>query len=54
MDTLRNTKELLYEIVKKDQKRLNPKLVSDNKNLWRTIKPYFSDKGNLSNKIMIS
>ena len=23
-----------------------PKLVSDNKNFWQTIKPYVSDKGN--------
>ena len=33
--------------------KVNPKLVSDNKNFWGTIKPYFSDKGNFSNKIMI-
>ena len=25
-----------------------------NKNFWRTIKPYFSDKRNFSSKIMIS
>ena len=31
-----------------------PKLVSDNKNFWPTIKPYFSDKGNFSTKIRIS
>ena len=34
--------------------KLNPKLVSGNKNFWRTIKPYFSEKGNFSDKIMIS
>ena len=34
--------------------KLNPKLVSGNKNFWRTIEPYLSDKGNFSNKIMIS
>ena len=34
--------------------KLNPKLVSRNKNFWRTIKPDFSDKGNFSDKIMIS
>ena len=33
--------------------KLNPKLVSDNKNFWRTIKSHFSDKRNFSNKIMI-
>ena len=32
----------------------NPKLVSDNRNFWRTVKPYFSEKGNFPNKIMIS
>ena len=37
LDTLQNTKELLYEIVKKDYKKVNPKLASDNKNIWRTI-----------------
>ena len=34
--------------------KLNPRLVSGNKNFWRAIKPDFSDKGNFSNKIMIS
>ena len=36
-------------------RKINPKdkLVSGNKNFWRIIKPYFSNKGN-SNKIMIS
>ena len=34
--------------------KLNPKLVSGNKNFWQTIKPYFSDEGNFSNKIIIS
>ena len=44
---LRKTKEDYFA-------KLNPKLVSDNKSFWRTIKPYFSDKGNFFNKIMIS
>ena len=34
--------------------KVNPELTSDNKNFWRTIKPNFSDKGNVSNKIMIT
>ena len=34
--------------------KVNAKLVSVNKNSWRTIKPYFSDKGYFSNKITIS
>ena len=45
-------------MLKKSEKdyflNLNPKLVSGNKNFCQTIKPYFSDKGNFSNKIMIS
>ena len=44
---LRKTKEDYYS-------KVNPKLVSDNKIFWRTIKPYFSDKENFSNKIIIS
>ena len=44
---LRNTKKDYFS-------KLNPKLVSGNNNFWRAIKPYFSDKDNFSNKIMIS
>ena len=44
---LRRTKEDYFS-------KLNPKLVLGNKNFWRTIKPYFSDKGNFYNKTMIS
>ena len=33
--------------------KVNPKLVSDSKYFWQTIKRYFSDKGNFSNKIVI-
>ena len=33
---------------------VNQNLKSDNKNFWRTFKPYFSDKGKFFNKIMIS
>ena len=44
---LRNTKKYFFS-------KANPKLVSGNKNLCRTIKPYFSYKTNFSNKIMIS
>ena len=53
--TLRNfCTKLLRKTKKYYFSKVNPKLVSDNKNFWRTIKPYFSDKGNFSNKIMIS
>ena len=33
---------------------VNLKLVLNNKNFWRTIKSYFSENGNFSDKIMIS
>ena len=53
--TQRNLCTKLLRKTKKDYfSKLNPKLVSGNKNFWQTIKPYFSDKGNFSNKIMIS
>ena len=51
----RNIFTKLLRKTKKDYfSKLNPKLVSGNKNFWRTIKPYFSEKGNFSNKIIIS
>ena len=43
---LRKTKKYYFS-------KLKPQLVSGNKNFWRTIKHYFSGKGNFSNKIMI-
>ena len=51
-------KNLCTKLLRKTGKdyfsKLNPKLVSGNKNFWRTIKPYFSDEGDFPNKIMIS
>ena len=51
-------RNLCMKLLKKTKKdnflKVNPKLVSGNKNFWRTIKPYFSYKGNFSNKITIS
>ena len=45
----------LWRKTKKDYfSKVDPKLVSGNKNCWRTIKPYLSDSGNFSNKIMTS
>ena len=44
---LRKTKKILFFKGK-------PKLASDDKYFWQTIKPYFSGKGNFSSKIMIS
>ena len=46
--------KLLRKIKKDYFSWVNPKLVSDNKNFWRTINPYFSNKGNFSDKIIIS
>ena len=43
---LRKTKKVFYS-------KVNPKLVSDNKNFRRTFKPSFLDKGSFSNKIVI-
>ena len=34
--------------------KVNPKLISDNKNCWRIIKPSFSGKCNFPKKIIIS
>ena len=34
--------------------KINPKLISNNKNFWRTIRPYFSETGKVSNETMIS
>ena len=43
----------MYEIVKK-RKKYFPKLVSDNKKLWKTIKPDIFEQGNFSRKVIIS
>ena len=51
--TQRNFCTKLLRKTKKDYfSKVNPKFASDNKNFWQTIKPYFSDKANFSNKIM--
>ena len=34
-------------------KNLNLKDLSDNRNFWKTIKPYFSNKGLNSNKLLL-
>ena len=34
-------------------KNLNLKDLSDNRNFWRTIKPYFSNKGLNSNRLLL-
>ena len=53
--TQRNVSTKFLRKTKKDYfSKVNPKLVSGNKNFWRTIKLYFSYKEKFSNKIMIS
>ena len=53
--TQRNFCAKLLRKTKKDYlSKVNPKLVSDNKNFWCTVKPYLSDKGNFYYKIMVS
>ena len=53
--TQRNFCTILLRKTKKDDfTKVNPKLVSDKENFWRTIKPYFPGKENFPNKIMIS
>ena len=32
---------------------LNPLVISDNKKFWKTVKPFFSNKGNYGNKIKL-
>ena len=33
--------------------KLNPKVLSDNKRFWKTVKPYFSNKDMSSNKLVL-
>ena len=46
VDLLRKTKGSHFE-------QINIKDISDNKKLWNTIKPFFSNKGLKSNKLML-
>ena len=43
---LRETKKIFYE-------NLNPNLISDNKNFWRQVKPFFSDKTSTTSSITL-
>ena len=53
--THRNFCTILLRKTKKDDfTKVNSKHVSDKKQFWRTIKPYFPGKENFSKKIMIS
>ena len=46
LNILRKTKKEYYD-------NLNIKQVSDNKLFWKSIKPFFSDKGSSSSKITL-
>ena len=46
VNLLRNTKKDYFQ-------KLNIKDLTDNKKLWKTIKPFFSNKGLNSNKLML-
>ena len=43
----------LLQNTKKDYFKLNIKSLTDNKKLWKTIKPFFSNKGLNSNKLIL-
>ena len=43
---LRKTKKAYFE-------KLNIKEIGDNKTFWKTVRPYFSDKNNISSKITL-
>ena len=50
-------KNYCSRLYKKERKkffnRLNPSFVTDNKLFWKTIKPFFSDKGNYGDNIKL-
>ena len=50
-------KNFCSRLYKKERKRffnsLNPSFVTDNKLFWKTIKPFFSNKGNYGSQIKL-
>ena len=38
---------------RKYSKSLNPRRISDNKSVWKNIRPFFSEKRKISNKITL-
>ena len=52
-DNYKKTAQFLCESFKKNKKRyfenINVKDINDNKKFWKTIKPFFSNKGTLTN-----
>ena len=57
MEQLKKTKELICKSSSQHQERLLSKNeykdLTDNKNFWKTIKPFFNNKGLNSNKLML-
>ena len=53
----RRQKHYVSRLYKKETKiffdSLNPSIISDNRKLWKNIKPLFSNKGNFGNKIKL-
>ena len=47
----RNYCSRLYKKGKKYYEKLNFKIITDNKEFWKTIKLFFSEKANLTSKI---
>ena len=51
------TNKLLFINVEENQKayfeKQNIKEIGDNKTFWKTVRPYFSDKDNISSKITL-
>ena len=54
---IRNRKTFAADRIKKVRKRffnsLNPSFVTDNNLFWKTIKPFFSNKGNYGSQIKL-
>ena len=55
---IRNRKAFAADCIKKERTRffnnLNPSFVTDNKLFWKTIKPFFSNKGNYRSQIKLA
>ena len=57
LKTYKRQKNYCRRLYKKERKEffnnLNPSFVKDKKIFWKTIKPFFSDKGNLRSQIKL-
>ena len=55
---IRNKKNYYSRLYKKERRKnffnsLNTSFVNDNKLFWKTVKPFFSNKGSFGNKIKL-